>query len=107
MSSTFNDHAFFKNQNLVGPSNCTKAMGDDESGAACHQSRQPFLDHGFTFRIEAGGGLIKNENSRIGKNSAGDGYALALPSGQFDPPLTDDRVQALFDNRRVNSTTIR
>ena|SRR5436309_2696125 len=99
MSSTFNDRSFFKNEDLVGFSNRTEAMGNNESRTARHQSCQTFLDQGFTLRIKAGGGLVKNENTGIGKNSAGNGHALALPSGQLDATLTYKRVQTLFQFR--------
>src|ERR1700688_5086262 len=58
---------------------------------------QTFLNEGFRFRIEAGGGFVQDEDSRISKNGARDGDALLLSAGEFDAALADDGVVLVFE----------
>ena len=71
-------------------------MSDYKSGAAAHQVAQTFLDEGFGFRVEAGGGFVQDKNARIGENSARDGDALLLSTGKFDATLADNGVVFVF-----------
>ena len=59
-----------------------QAVGDDEAGAAVHQAQQRFLDSGFGARVHAGGGLVQDEDARVGQDGAGDGQQLTLALAQ-------------------------
>ena len=104
MSAAFDDAAGFDDQNLIGAADGGEAMRDDERGAAAHQVREAFLDHGFGFGIEAGGGFVENQDARIGEDGAGDGDALALAAGKFHAALADDGV-VLRSKDSANSST--
>ncbi len=58
---------------------------------------QAFLDEGFGFGVEAGGGFVEDQNSRVGQDGAGDGDALALAAGKFDAAFADDGVVFVFE----------
>src|SRR5439155_19755410 len=45
--------------------------------------------------VEVAGGLVENEDLRIGEDRGGDGEALALPAGEFEAALADERVVGL------------
>src|ERR1700693_3238182 len=96
MCAALDDPACFDNQNLVGTADGRKAMGDHKSRATTHQVAQTFLDEGFGLRVEAGGGFVQDENAGIGENGAGDGDALLLSTGKFDPAVADDGVVPVF-----------
>ena len=70
-------------------------MGDDEGGAALHQVAEAGLDHGLGFGVQGAGGLVEDEDARVGKDGAGDGEALALAAGELDAALADDSVVLL------------
>ena len=42
--------------------------------------------------IDAGSGIVKDQDRRVHQDGAGDRQALALPSGEFNTALTDNRV---------------
>ena len=69
-------------------------MGDDEGGAALHEVAEAVLDHRFGLGVERAGGLVEDEDARVGEDGAGDGEALALAAGELDAALADDGVVA-------------
>ena len=82
----------FDDQNLIGAADGREAVGNDEGRAPLHQLTEPGLDHGFGLGVERTGGLIENENARLGQQSAGDREPLALAAGELDAALADDGV---------------
>ena len=51
---------------------------------------RPAWISGFRLGIETGGGLVQNENARIGQNRPGDGNSLFLTAGKLHAALADD-----------------
>jgi len=98
--ASFDDHTFFQNENLVCISNGAKAMSNNKSRPASHERRQAFLNHRFTVGIEAGCGLIKDENSGIREDGASNRNSLALSAGQLDAALANDRVETFLEFHR-------
>ena len=78
MRAALDDAAVFDHQNLFGAADGGEAVRDHEGGASLHQVREAFLDGGFGFGVEAGGGFVQNQDARVGQDGAGDGDALAL-----------------------------
>src|ERR1700738_2220426 len=92
MVATLHQHSILHDKNLFGAANGGEAVGDDEGGASAHQVTQAFLDQRFGFGVQAAGGLVQNQNARVGQNCAGDGNALLLSAGKLDPTFPDQRV---------------
>src|SRR5579863_794990 len=65
MRAPLDDIPVFDHQYLAGAANRRQTVRDDESRAAPHQVRETLLDHRFRFGIEAGGGFVQNEDSRV------------------------------------------
>lgn len=95
MGAAFDDLAVFHDEDLVGAADGGEAMGDDEGGAAAHEVGETFLDHGFGFGVEAGGGFVEDEDAGVGEDGAGDGDALFLAAGEFDAAFADDGFVAV------------
>ena len=62
-------------------------MGDDEGGASFHQAIEGFLHQPFAVGVEAGCGLIQDQDGGISQQRPGDGDALALASTQLAAAL--------------------
>jgi len=67
-----------QHQYLVGVTDSTQAVGDDEAGAAGQELLEGFLDQALCARVHAGGGLVKDEDARVCQSGSGDGDQLAL-----------------------------
>ncbi len=61
----------------------------------CMRKAEAGLDHGFGLGVERTGGLVEDEDARVGEDGAGDGEALALAAGELDAALADDGVVPL------------
>ena len=51
-------------------------------------------------RVDGGGGVVEDEDARVGEQRAGQRDALALAAGQGEPLLADDGVVAVRAARR-------
>src|SRR3989339_2219593 len=69
----FDDPAAVDHQDLAGVTNRAQAVGYHETGPACHELQQCFVDAGFGPGIDAAGRLIEDQDRRIGQNGAGYG----------------------------------
>src|SRR5205823_5978443 len=95
--AALHDAAIFDYQNLFGAPDGGEAVRDDERGASLHKVREAFLYGGLGLRIEAAGGLVQDEDARVGKNRTSDGDALALSAGEFDAAFADDGLVLLLE----------
>src|SRR3989449_7459214 len=84
-------------KDLVGAANGRKAMGDDERGPAAPQRAQPVLDGGLALRVEAGRGLVEDQDARIGEDRPRNRDPLALAAGELHAPFTHDGVVTLLE----------
>src|SRR6266567_5353550 len=64
-------------------------MCDDLRGASGKQAAQGFADLQFGFRVDAGGGLIENQEARIVSQGTGEIDELALADGKRGAALVD------------------
>src|SRR6185312_16986004 len=94
MGAALDDAAGFDHEDLLSGADGGEAMGDDERGAAAEQMGQALLNQRFGFGIEAAGGLVQNQDGRVGEQRARDREALALSAGEFDAALAHDGVVA-------------
>jgi len=94
MGALLHDGAIVHYADAVGFADGGQAVGDDDGGSALHEGIEGFLNLFFGFGIEAGGGFIEEEDSGVFEDGPGDGYALALATGEFDAAFADDGVEA-------------
>ncbi len=73
------------NENLIGAADRGRAVSDHECGAALHKLVEAVLNHGFRFGVERAGGLVEDENARLGQQCACDGKPLALAAESLTP----------------------
>src|SRR2546421_10217691 len=81
VSATLDNFTVFQYQDLIGTANGGQPMRDHESRAPAAKLTQSVLDQGFTFAVQAGCCLIKDQQFWIGENRPRDGDALALSAG--------------------------
>src|SRR5450755_481298 len=81
MSAALDNLTAFQHQDLIGTSNRRKPMRDHERRAPASQLTQSVLNHGFTFAVQAGSCLIKDQQFGVGENGPCDGDALSLSAG--------------------------
>ena len=74
---------------LVGVADGAQAVGDHEAGAALHQAQQRLLDARLGAGVDAAGGLVQDQDGRVGQDGAGDGKQLALALAEVAGPLRE------------------
>src|SRR5690606_37693360 len=79
--AALDDAALVHDEDLVRALDGGEAVRDDEGGAAAAERAQPVADEGLALGVEAGGGLVEDEDARVGDDGARDGDALALAAG--------------------------
>ena len=72
-----------------------QAVRNDKGRAALHDRDHGLVDAPFRFHIDAGGGVIEDQNRWVEQDRPGDGQALSLPSRQRRAALADPGVIAL------------
>ena len=70
-------------------------MRNDEARPALPQPRHRLLDHDLGSRVDAAGGLVKDEDSRIAEEGASDGQQLFLPGRDVRGIIGQHRVVSL------------
>ena len=66
-----------------------------QRAAAFHQALHGLLDQHLAFAVQAGRGLIQDQDGRVREEGASDRHALALAAGQLHAALAHHRVIAL------------
>ena len=88
------------------------AVGQMERGAAVgHQQRRPVghdpaqavVDGLFDLGVDGAGGVVEDQDARVGHDGPGQGDALALAAREGQAPLADDGVVAARAAARMNS----
>src|SRR3954471_3678804 len=92
----FHDPPVIKDDDLVGMHDRAETMGNHEAGPAGPQAFQALMDEPFAFAIEIAGGLVQNQYSRVGQESASNGQPLTLATAEPDTPLANQRFVTLF-----------
>jgi hypothetical protein len=70
-------------------------VGDDDGGPAGAEALEGVGDAGLAGRVQVAGGLVQDQQGRVGDPGPGEGDQLALPGGQQRPPLADLGVVAV------------
>src|SRR5918997_2988018 len=89
------DAAVFDHEDPVHAANQPELVGYDEGGASLRE-RAPALLHGARgLGVEAGLGLVQDQDRALPQHRPRDGDALSLPPRQTLAPLGEQRVVAI------------
>ena len=58
-------------------------------------SRRPGLDRRLGGRVDRGGGVVEDQDARVGEQGAGDRHPLALAAGEGEAALADAGLVAV------------
>ena len=89
--AALDDLALVHDEDQVGVADGRQAMRDDEGRAAGEQLLQRCLDELLAARVDAGGGLVQDEDARVGEQSARDAEELALTLAEVAAALAECR----------------
>lgn len=89
VSTLFDDAAVLDDEDAVGVADGGNAMGDEEGGAAVHDGGEVSEDLLFGDGVDAGEGVVEDENGGVAEDGAGDGGALLLATGESDAAFAD------------------
>ena len=85
VGAVLDDLAGRHHQNLVGLADQVQVVGDDDGGLALDEFVEGVEDELGGLGVQAGGGLVQDQDGRLADERAGDGQALALPAGELAP----------------------
>jgi hypothetical protein len=97
--------ALLQHEDLVGRADGAEAVRDDERRAPAAQPRERLLDERLALRVERAGGLVEDEDARVGQQRAGDGDALPLPA-ESRTPRSPTTVSYPSGKPRTNSSQL-
>ena len=111
MRAPLDDFAVMEHEDFVGVDNRAEPVGNGDRGAAAHELRDRPLDLRLDVRVDGAGGLVEDQQGRIGGHSTGKGQQLPLADahpapafGQLVVPATgeplDDPIGAHPRRRR-------
>ena len=82
----------------VGVADGGNAVGDEDGGAPAHDFAEMIEDFVFGVGVDAGEGVVEDEDAGAAEKGAGDGGALLLASGESDAALADGGVVAFRES---------
>ena len=94
MGAEFDDASLVEDGDAVGVADGGDAVGDEDGGASAHDFAEMVEDFIFGVGVDAGEGVVEDENARAAQKGAGDGGALLLASGERDAALAYGGVVA-------------
>ena len=68
-------------------------MGDDKAGPVAHQPLECLLNESLRGGVDAGRGLVEDQDGSVFQKSSCDANALLLAHAQPDAPLTDPSIK--------------
>ena len=69
-------------------------MGDEQGRAVGHDRAQGVVDAPLRRGVDGAGGVVEDQDARVGEDGPGQGDPLALAAREGEAPLADDRVVA-------------
>ena len=85
VGAALGDAGLVEDQDEIGPAQGGEAMGHHEGGAAFHGDFHGGHDFVFGFRVDGGGGVVKDEDGGFEDDGPGEGEALAWPPERVEP----------------------
>src|SRR5208282_2829254 len=101
VGAQFHDASLVKDGDRVGVADGGNAVGDEDSRASAHDFAEMVEDLIFGVGVDAGEGIVEDENTRAAENRAGDGGALLLASGESNAALAHHGVVTFGETRDV------
>ena len=95
MGALLGDPAAFEDDDLAGAADRREAVGDDERRAPGQQPLEAPLDRLLGAHVDVGGGLVEDQDPRLGEQGAGEGDELALAGRELDAALADLGLDAV------------
>ena len=92
VGALLDDTALGHDDNVVGFTNGSELVGDNNGGSALGGTVESFLDDAFGVRIQRAGSLVEEEDLGLGDDGSGNGHTLLLPTGQEASTLANIRV---------------
>ena len=78
-----------QHHHLIRTSYGAHPVGDDKDGFVFYEPRKSLLNGSFVLHVQAGGGLVQQNDGRILQEGTGDGDALTLAAGKSAAVLAD------------------
>src|SRR3712207_4106751 len=105
VGAVLRDPAVLDHEDPVHAAYQPELVGYDEGGAAPGQCAPIVLHRARRLGVEAGLGLVQDQDGALSEHRPRDGDALALPPGEALPALREQRVVALrqFPDKPVRS----
>ena len=89
VGSGFRNPAFVQDDDPVRGVDGVQAVGDDQGGPALRETVQGVPDETLALRVQAGGGLVQEQEGRVLQEGAGYRKPLCLAAGEALAPLPD------------------
>src|SRR5207248_11464419 len=106
VGAALHDLPVLHDEDLVRAADGREAVRDHERRAATPQRTQPVLDGRLALRVEARGGLVEDQDPRIGEDRPRDRDPLALAARQLDASLPDRKSTRLNSSHRTISYAV-
>src|SRR5579883_2994212 len=97
VGAAVDEFALAQDKDSVGPANLREAMGDEQRGAALQEATNGSLYLILRRAVDGAGGVVENQDARVGEQGAGDGDTLALAAGERDAALADHRLVTFLE----------
>ena len=88
------DAPVLEHDDLVGQRDGGEAVRDDDRRAALHDGLERAPDARLGGRVDRGGGVVEDQDARVGEQRARDREPLPLAARERQPALADERVVA-------------
>ena len=95
MSAARDDAALLQHDDVVGERDRRETVGDDERRAALHDLAQGGLDLALGGGVDRRGGVVEDQDARVGEERAGDRDPLALAAAEGQAALAHAGVVAV------------
>src|SRR5258707_8156602 len=92
--ATLDDAAIFEVENEIGPGRVVRIVSYEEYAAGAVKALEGCQHLALVLLVEAGHGLVKNEDGRLADGRAGDGDALALTMRESHAAFANHRIVA-------------
>ena len=80
VATPLHDLSVLDDQDEIRPADGGEAVSDDKGCPVSQEILKTFLNEGLALRVEAGGGLIQDQDPWVCQDGSGDGDALTLSS---------------------------
>ena len=94
MGAKFYDASLMQDGDRVGVADGGNAVGDEDGGATAHDFAEMIEDFVLGVGVDAGKGIVEDEDAGAAEKGAGDGGALLLAAGESDAAFADGGVVA-------------